>query len=176
MRSIPSCSEKDFLSHQSKHLFWLLQKVSKTSKRKQNTENLKNLFSAFVLREEATKRKDKAEASQRPMLPSNCQALVAEAIRQTVFFEMFLSVAYINGSLFRKYILCKLSTARCLRLQPTYNSTLPISCFSSTAMPVAVFVNFPADKKSFAEDVFCTWTRMTHCSRCCGLRLKITSL
>ena len=28
----------------------------------------------------------------------------------------------------------------------------------------------------FAEDVFCTWTRMPPCSRCCGLRLEITSL
>ena len=28
----------------------------------------------------------------------------------------------------------------------------------------------------FAEDVFCTWTRMQPCSRCCGLRLEITSL
>ena len=28
----------------------------------------------------------------------------------------------------------------------------------------------------FAEDVFCTWTSMLPCSRCCGLRLQITSL
>ena len=33
-----------------------------------------------------------------------------------------------------------------------------ISCFSSTAMPLAVSVNFSADKKPFAEDVFCILT------------------
>ena len=68
----------------------------KTSKRKQNTENLKNLFSAFVLRGKKLPKEINVEVSQRPILPSNCQTLVAEAIRRTVFFEMFLSVACLH--------------------------------------------------------------------------------
>ena len=43
-----------------------------------------------------------------------------------------------------------------------------ISCFSSTAMPVTVSVNFPTPGSLFAEDVFCPWTRMPHYSRCWG--------
>ena len=45
-------------------------------------------------------------------------------------------------------------------------------------MPVAVSVNYPADKKPFnlAEDIFCVWTRMRHCSWCCRLRFEIMSL
>ena len=39
-----------------------------------------------------------------------------------------------------------------------------------------ISVNFLRIRSLFAEDVFCTWTRMPHCSRCCGLRLEITSL
>ena len=41
---------------------------------------------------------------------------------------------------------------------------------------IILSVNFPADKKPFAEDVFCMWTtRRWHCSRRGGLRLEITS-
>ena len=47
----------------------------------------------------------------RLILTSNCQTLVAVARIQTVFFEMFLNVAHYNRSSFRKYSLCKLSTA-----------------------------------------------------------------
>ena len=47
----------------------------------------------------------------RLILTSNCQTLVAVAMMQTVFFEMFLNVALNNRSSFRKYSLCKLSTA-----------------------------------------------------------------
>ena len=48
-----------------------------------------------------------------------------------------------------------------------------ISCFSFTAMAVAVSVNFPADRSLFAEDVFCTWMRMPHhhCSPVLGVAL-----
>ena len=45
------------------------------------------------------------------ILTSNCQTHVAVAMMQTLFFEMFLNVAHCNGSSFRKYSLCKLSTA-----------------------------------------------------------------
>ena len=47
----------------------------------------------------------------RLILTSNCQTLVAVAMMKTVFLEMFLNVAHHNGSSFRKYRLCKLSTA-----------------------------------------------------------------
>ena len=30
--------------------------------------------------------------------------------------------------------------------------------------------------RNLSADFFCTWTRMSHCSRCCGLRLEKTSL
>ena len=48
-----------------------------------------------------------------------------------------------------------------------------ISCFSSTAMPEAESVNFPADKKPFCRG------RLLHVdgdATCCGLRLEITRL
>ena len=70
------------------------------------------IFSA-ILMGRTTKRKGYVEETVRLILTSNCQTLVALAMMQTVFFEMFfeLKVAHYNGSSFRKYGLCKLSTA-----------------------------------------------------------------
>ena len=51
------------------------------------------------------------EVTLRLILTSNCKTLVAVAMMQTVFFEMFLNVAHNNRSSFRKYSLCKLSMA-----------------------------------------------------------------
>ena len=36
--------------------------------------------------------------------------------------------------------------------------------------------SLPWMRSLFAEDIFCVWTRMRHCSRSCGLRLGVTSL
>ena len=44
-----------------------------------------------------TKRKGYVEVTLRLILTSNCQTLVAVAMMQTVFFEMFLNVAHYNG-------------------------------------------------------------------------------
>ena len=50
-----------------------------------------------------------------------------------------------------------------------------ISCFSSMAMPVAVSVNFPADKKPFCRGRFLHVDEDATLLWCCGLRLEITS-
>ena len=55
------------------------------------------IFSVHFKGEETTKRKDQLVVSQRHILISNCQTLVAVEIMQTVFLEMFRSVAYSNG-------------------------------------------------------------------------------
>ena len=69
------------------------------------------IFSARFKGEELLKVKGYVNVTLRLILTSNCQTPVAVAMMQTVFFEMFLNVAQYNGSSFRKYSLCKLSTA-----------------------------------------------------------------
>ena len=49
---------------------------------------------------------------------------------QTVFFEMFLNVAHYNGSSFRKYSLCKLSTAVQTSTNMQYCITLQFQIWS----------------------------------------------
>ena len=69
------------------------------------------IFSARFKGEELLKVKGYVNVTLRLILTSNCQTLVAVAMMQTLFFEMFLNVAQYNGSSFRKCSLCKLSTA-----------------------------------------------------------------
>ena len=110
-QSTPSCCENNFLSHQRKYLFyWLLLYVLKSpKKKKEHWKPSMIIFSARFKGEELLKerlRRGNFEAHPHFQLSNSCGC----GNDANTFLEMFLNVAHYNGSSFRKYSLCKLST------------------------------------------------------------------